>query len=80
MGSHCPHMRKVTVTNDTRRTLSIANMGVGLVTVFRTGYHLINGPEAKENTSSTSFGVTQLEPNPLKTDVSVPAVQMRVRF
>lgn len=80
LGFNCPPMRKVTVTNDTRRALSVANMGVGLVTVLRAGYHLINGTGQRENQSSTSFGVTQLEPNPMQRSERVPAVEMRVRF
>ncbi len=80
LGFNCPPMRKVTVTNDTRRAVSIANMGVGLVTVLRAGYHLINGTDTRENPSSTSFGVTQLEPNTLQKSERVPAVEMRVHF
>lgn len=80
LGFNCPPMRKVTVTNDTRRALSVANMGVGLVTVLRAGYHLINGTGQRENQSSTSFGVTQLEPNPMQRSERVPVVEMRVRF
>lgn len=80
LGFNCPPMRKVTITNDTRRALSIANMGVGLVTVLRAGYHLINGTGPRENQSSTSFGVTQLEPNPMQRSERVAAFEMRVRF
>lgn len=77
---NCPPLRKVRVTNDTRRALSIANMGVGLVTILRAGYHLIKGTGAREHSSSTSFGVTQLEPNPIKNGELVPAIKMQVRF
>lgn len=80
LGFNCPPMRKVTVTNNTRRALSIANMGVGLVTILRAGYHLINGTGPRENQSSTSFGVTQLELNPLQRSERVAALEMRVRF
>lgn len=79
-GMNCPPMRKVTVTNHTRRALSIANMGVGLVTVLRAGYHLINGTKAGENRSSTSLVVTQIEPNPIQKSEFIPALEMRVRF
>lgn len=79
-GFYCPPLRKVTVTNQTRQALSIANMGIGLISAVRAGYHLIKGTNPREEHSSTSFGVTQLEPNPIRTNQHVPAVQMHVRF
>lgn len=75
-----PPMRKVTVMNHTRKAFSIANMGVGLVTVLRAGYHLLNGKKARENQKTTSLGVTQLEPNPIQKSEIVPALEMSVRF
>jgi len=80
LGFNCPPMRKVTVTNDTRRALSIANMGVGLVTVLRAGYHLIKGSDPRDKSSSASFGVTQLEPKFLQRSERVLALEMQVRF
>lgn len=80
MGMNCPQMRKVRITNDSRKALSIANMGVGMVTVLRAGYHLINGSETREYKSSTSFGVTQLQLNPIRKNERIPALEMRVRF
>ncbi|MCG2587535.1 hypothetical protein [Rhodohalobacter sulfatireducens] len=80
LGFNCPAMRKVTVKNDTRRVLSIANMGVGLVTVLRAGYHLIKRTDPREKSSSSSFGVTQLEPGFLQRSERVPALEMQVRF
>lgn len=78
-GYYCPPLRKVTATNHTRKALSIANMGVGIFTVLRAGYHLINGT-GERNSSTTTLGVTQLEPNPIETGTLVPAVEVRVRF
>lgn len=79
-GFYCPPLRKVNVTNHTKKAVSIANMGIGLFTVLRAGYHLIKDTGARENSSSTSFGVTQLEPNPIQSNEHVTAVQMRVHF
>lgn len=73
-------LRKVTVTNHTRQAISIANIGVGLFTVLRAGYHLIKDTDTREEPSSTSFRVTQLEPHPIQTSEHVPAIQMHVRF
>lgn len=79
-GFYCPPLRKVNVTNPTRKAVSIANMGVGLFTVLRAGYHLIKDTESREESSSTSFGVTQLEPILIPTGEQIPAIEMRVRF
>lgn len=81
LGMYCPQMRKVTVTNDSRRTVSFVNMGVGLFTVLRAGYHLINEPEERENRSSaTSFGLTHLELPSTDINNQIPAFEMRVNF
>jgi hypothetical protein len=80
VGFNCAYIQKVTVTNQTRKALSIANIGVGLISATRAGYHLIRGTEPREESSSTSFGVTQLELNPIRKSERVPAVKMRVSF
>ncbi|MDX1642348.1 MAG: hypothetical protein R3220_11655 [Balneolaceae bacterium] len=77
-GMYCPPLREVHVTNYTRTAVSIANMGIGLFTALRAGYHLVKGTNRRKQ--STSLGVTQLEPNPIETGVPVPAVQIRFRF
>jgi hypothetical protein len=79
-GFYCPPLRKVNVTNHTRKAVSIVNMGVGLFTVLRAGYHLIKDTEPEGKTSSTSFGVTQLEPNPIDRTDRVPAIEVRILF
>lgn len=79
-GMYCPPLREVTQTNHIRTVLSIANMGVGLFTVLRAGYHLVKKTDDFSSPKTTSIGVALLEPNPIETDVSVPAVQMHVRF
>lgn len=77
-GCFGPPLRKVTLTNQTRKTLSIANIGVGLISAVRAGYHLAKGTSKRE--VSTSIGVTQLEANPINGTERVPALEMRVRF
>lgn len=70
--------RKTTITNRNRTALSIANMGVGLISVLRSGYHLIK--RTREQSSATTFGVTQLEPTPINSGDLIPAVLLNVRF
>ncbi|NBC65500.1 MAG: hypothetical protein GVY07_07600 [Bacteroidetes bacterium] len=79
-GYYCPSLRKVNVTNHTRKAISITNLGVGLFTVLRAGYHLIKDSEPGDRSSSTSFGVTQLEPNPIDRTDRVPAIEVRILF
>lgn len=78
-GYNCPPLRQVSATNDTRKALSIANMGVGAITMLRAGYHLIK-KTGDNATSKTSFGVTQLEPDPITSGYLIPGVQLNVRF
>ncbi|NBC04514.1 MAG: hypothetical protein GVY20_12520 [Bacteroidetes bacterium] len=73
-------LRKVNVTNNTRKAVSIANMGMGLFTMVRAGYHLIKGSDPRDKSSSASFGVTQLEPKFLQRSERVLALEMQVRF
>lgn len=80
-GFNCPPLRKVTATNHTRKALSIANMGVGLVSIVRSGYHLIKGTrEESQSHSKKSLRVTQLEPHPITSGERIPAVEFHVRF
>lgn len=79
-GYNCPPLREVTATNDARKALSIANMGVGAFTFVRAGYHLIKKTGENRESKKPSFGVTQLEPDPLKPGMLIPAIEMHVRF
>lgn len=52
---------KVTETNHARTVLSAANIGIGVVSIFRAGYHLARGNSPGTETSAFNIGQTNID-------------------
>ena len=70
---------EVIETNHTRTAIAAANIGLGLVSVARAGYRLINGTDERAQ-APTGLSVTQIVAEPLENAEIVPALTYTVRF
>ena len=70
--------REVTVTNHARTTLSATNIGIGLFSMARAGYHLLNN--TGEDHSPSGIGVTQIQTDPLDPGSLTPALTYTFQF
>jgi len=70
---------EVTETNRLRSSVAAGNIAVGLVSVFRAGYHLLNGTETMRE-SSSGPGITYLNTHPFDPGSVVPGVSYVVQF
>ncbi|MCC5941474.1 MAG: hypothetical protein JJU37_08020 [Balneolaceae bacterium] len=71
-------LREVTTTNHARTTVSAANIGVGMFSIVRAGYHLINN--TGEDHTPSGLGVTQVQTVPFDPGSVVPALSYSVNF
>lgn len=73
----CP-MREITATNHARTAVSATNIGIGLVSVIRSGYHLLSGTAATHEPSRIK--ITQLNADPFEDSLLIPSLNYSVRF
>lgn len=69
---------EVIETNHARTGLSIANLGVGLISVIRSGYHLLFNKA--DQYSATQISLDYLETERIHQGQPVPALQVQVNF
>jgi hypothetical protein len=72
-------VNEITETNHARTVIAAANIGVGLASVVRAGYHLVNGTGPIEQNPS-GLGVRQLIAQPILTSEPVPVLTYTYRF
>jgi hypothetical protein len=70
---------EVTETNHARTWIAAANIGIGLVSVVRAGYHLIGGT-GQDKLQPSGLGVRQIIAEPLHLAEPVPALSYTIRF
>ncbi len=71
-------LREVTVTNHARTTLSATNIGLGLFSIVRAGYHLLNN--TGEDHSPSGIGITRVQTDPLDPGSLTPALTYSIQF
>lgn len=71
-------LREVTVTNHARTTLSVTNIGIGLFSMARAGYHLLNNT-GKEH-SPSGLGINQVQTDPLDPGSLMPTLTYTFQF
>lgn len=73
----CP-MREITATNHARTAVSATNIGIGLVSVIRSGYHLLSG--SGKTYEPSGIGITQINVDPFDDSLLIPSINYSVRF
>ncbi|MEX1268904.1 MAG: hypothetical protein WEA56_07875 [Balneolaceae bacterium] len=70
--------QEVTETNRARTALSVANVGVGLISILRSGYHLVFKREVKQ--ASKQIKLSTVESGYMQAAQAVPWVRVQVNF